>query len=227
MEDAENLPPTSVISKAVKILFCTAHFNEWCHIQFAYSLRETKFPVGAEVRIASCMGCSCEKAMDTFAKACVDENYDIMVFACNDAGWKPDAVLQLIADDKDVVSGWSGGRFHPFGVKAFTKIFRDRCQMACDPDLNKQIKDGKKHGLERVYSVAGELQVYKVDVFRRIPYPWFSGVCNPKGEPTTPDFAFGFKCYDAGVETYVDWDVPLKHHSAGMMTENGQLRPMV
>jgi hypothetical protein len=173
------------------------------------------------------MGCSCEKACDTFAKTAVAENYDLMVFACNDAGWKPNDVLKLIEDDKDVVSGWSGARFHPFGVKAFTKIFRDRMQMGTEPDLMKQIKEGKKHGLERVYSVAGELQVYKVEVFRKIPFPWFCGGLNPRGEPTTADFNFGFKAYDAGVETWVDWDVPCRHHVAGMMTENGQLRPMV
>ena len=210
----------------MKILFVTPHYNEWCHIAFAYSLRNTEWPEGAEVELRACLGALPGKALNLFAKEALDGGYDLMVQTCNDAGWRPDALKKLIADDKDVVSGWSGGRFHPFAVKSFTTIQRDKVLMGCEPDLYGKIKRGEKKGLERVYSIAGELAVFKVPIFKKLKYPYFSGVCNPSGEPTTDDFAFGCRCYDAGVEIWVDWDVKLRHHAAGMMTEDGKLRPM-
>lgn len=202
----------------MKILFTTAHYHEWCHVAYTYSLYQTKWPKGAEVEIASCMGCSLAKANENFARIALDGNYDYMIQACNDGGWRSDSILKLIQDNKDVVTGWSSARFHPFEVKAFITINR--------PNVTMGYRRGLGSGLERVYSIASELAVFKVDVFRRIKPPWFSGVLNPKGEPTTDDFAFGCKAYDAGVEIWLDWNVPIRHHAAGMMTEGGKLRAM-
>ncbi len=201
---------------AMKILFATPHYNSWCHVNYAYSLYKTKWPQDSQVQVVSCMGCSAGKALDNFAKTALEGNYDVLAVACNDAGWQSDAVCRLIADDKDVVSGWSSSRFHPFEVKAFTSIDRENVRM--------NYRRGIGTGLERVYSVAGELQVYKVDVFRRIKYPWFEGINNPLGEPTTDDFCFGCKAFDCNIEIFVDWSVELSHLAEGMFTVGGKLR---
>jgi len=128
----------------MKILFVTPHYNEWCHVNYAYSLNMTRWPEGVHIEILSCMGCATGKAMDNFAKAALEGGHDLMVMAANDAGWKPDAVVKLIADDKDVVSGWSSSRFHPFEVKGFTSIDRENVRMT--------YRKGIGTGLEKVYS---------------------------------------------------------------------------
>jgi len=199
-----------------KILFCTCHYNEWSTTLYAYSLYRTKWPKNTRIDLMAIMGCGTGKALDVFAKAAVDGGFDLMVFACNDAGWEPGAVLKLISDDKDIVTGWSCERFHPFRVKAFTSIDRENVRMT--------FREGVGKGVEKVYSPAGELQVYKVDVFKKLQYPFFQGITNKLGEPTTDDFVLGCRCWDAHVDIFVDWDVPLKHISSGMITENGKLR---
>jgi len=162
------------------------------------------------------MGCGTGKALDNFAKAAIEGAYDFLCVACDDAGWKPDDVCKLIDDDKDVVSGFSRERFHPFRFKVFTEIDRENVMFSFQGSIGT--------GLQRVYSVAGELQVYKVPIFKTMQYPYFQGILRPNGEPTTDDFSFGCRAYDAGVEIWVDWDVPLRHIAAGMETDKNGLR---
>jgi hypothetical protein len=194
----------------------TPCYNEWVTIDYALSLYKTKWPVGAEVSVASCMGCSCGKALDNFAKTAIDKKFDFLVVACSDSGWNSDAVCKLIADDKDVVSGWSRSRFRPFEVKAFTGIDRENVLFS--------FRKGIGTGIEKVYSVAGELQVYKVSIFSKMKYPWFQGILRPTGEPTTDDFNFGCRAYDAGIEIFLDWDVSLGHIASGLKTDKNGLR---
>jgi len=213
-------------SKPLKILFCTPHYSTLCHIMYARSLRETEFPAGAQVTFVECLGSTTPVAMNAFAKLALEGNFDYMIQTADDSGWGKDSVLKLLAHDKDVVSGWSSSRFSPFMVKAFTNIKRDMVQMSSKNGLLDQIMKGEKHGLERVYALAGELAAYKVDIFRRIKFPWFNGIVRGGNETTTDDFNFGCRAYDAGVEIWLDWDLPLKHGAAGMITENGKLRSL-
>jgi hypothetical protein len=199
-----------------RILFATPHATDWCMVMWARSLLLTKWPEGYDVDVADTQWASIVTAREIFVRLALDGKYDWLVMACNDGAWKPDAVERLMAHGKDIVSGWSGGRVHPFLPKIFVGIDREKCLM--------RHRVGAGTGLERVYSIAGELAVYRTDVFRRISPPWFCGVNKPDGTPTSDDFAFGMKAYDAGVETWVDWDVPLTHRVDGMVTEGGKLR---
>lgn len=205
----------------MKILFATPHYDVTCYVIFTYALLETEWPPGATVEIAKSIGNTASQALEGFAEIALDSGCDYLVQSCNDSAWPKDAVKRLIANDKDVVSGWSRGRFHPFRVKAFTGIDRENVRMRHKPRAE---IPGK--GLERVYSIAGELAAFKVDVFRRMKRPWFSGVLRPDGTTTTDDFAFGCRAFDAGVEIWLDWDLPLVHHAGGMVTDGSGLRSM-
>jgi len=203
----------------MKILFTTPHFNEWCHIAFAYSLVKTRWPKGSSVNVVSCVGSSCAKANRMFVEMALKDNYDYVILTANDAGWKPDDICKLIDDNKDVVSGWSGVHYPPFHVKVFTEMDRENVLL--------KLKGSIGTGLEKVYSASSEITAYKVDVFRKIKPPWFSGILNKRGEVVADDFSFACRAYDAGVEIWVDWDVPIRHHAGGLLSYKGELVPQI
>ena len=68
------------------------------------------------------------------------------------------------------------------------------------------------------------LNVYKADVFSRIPDPWFWGeVQHGATRLPTEDYYFARQALKHGVEIWCDWDVPLIHHVEGMATQGGNL----
>lgn len=202
----------------MKIFVLTPCYDTDCKIYFAQALFETRWPDNANVRLLTSIGTWLPNAMTTMVRHALSSDADYIVMASADIAWKSGDIAKLIGHNKDVCCGWASGRTSPF-----------RCHIADKYNEQDQtfrvIDDPQNHkGLERVAAVGGELNVYKADVFRRIPNPWFYGPDNMSiGRLMTEDYYFASQAHKHGVEIWVDWDVSLIHHVEGMATKGCDL----
>ena len=214
-------PIQSPPSQKKKLAVCIPIYNTDCKIYFALSLAQTQWPENTEIMFLQGMGMLTPNACKQFVDASQKWGADHMMIVSVDVGWKPDAVIRLLAHNKPVVSGWASGRTSPF-----------RCHAANEIDVEKgkfkPVSDPENHhGLEQVKAVGGELTIYNMDVFKDIPSPWFFGPETvATGRQMSEDYFFALQAHKHGVDIYCDWDVQLRHCVDGLTTIGGKLVAM-
>ena len=158
-------------------------------------------------------------AMLQFVDLARENKCDFLVVASSDVGWGRGYIKKMIGLNLPVVGGWANGRCWPFSCHV--------CQEAdWGNGLFKPVeKPEKHHGVEQVCSNGGELVVYRMDVFDKIPRPWFFGPDMVLTDRLmTEDYYFALQAHKHGVPMYVDWDCPLVHCADGMITQDGVVR---
>jgi hypothetical protein len=213
----------NIFEKKKKIVLACPSMNDLCCVNFATSLHATNWP-GERPPILISKAKWVAKALHEMVLRSRELKADYMIWISNDVAWESDTVKKLIAHDKPVIGGWAKGRYSPF-----------QCHVAdtWSPDKNKYHiiqNPTEHHGLEKVAANGGEMLCFRMDVFDKIPEPWFFGremvLVDKDGKATelqTEDFFFFSECRKYGVDIWVDWDAPLYHMAAGLMSYKGDL----
>lgn len=201
---------------------CPSH-GDLCYVNFALSLHATNWPNGERPPILVSKAKWVCKALHEMVVRSRELKAEFMIWISNDVAWDSGAIKQLISHNKPVIGGWAKGRYDPFPLHV------------CDHwDEEKQkyhiVQDYKdKKGIEKVAANGGEMLCFRMDIFDKIPEPWFFGremIIEKDGKATdiqTEDFFFFSQCRKYGVEIWVDWNLPLFHATGGLMTYKGNI----
>ena len=161
-------------------------------------------------------------ARNNIASQCLAEQADYVLMVDNDVTLPPDALVNLLSHNEDVVLGFYAHRDND-------NIFRGRT-CACklyqpdgEPYYNYPLKSEytdeefaqlRENGVTKVQIHGGGLgcALIKADVFRRIEWPWFKWVIYEDGHGVLgEDLFFCERCKDAGIPIYADTRVGCGH----------------
>lgn len=197
---------------------CTPHYNTECKSYFTRSMLQAAWPKDTQITFLKSMGQWTPGALKMFVDKSRELGADHMTLISVDTDWDSDTVAKLVSHDKDVISGWSSGRYAPFRCHVAGEIFPEK-------RLFKPIADPQNHhGLEKVSAVGGELVVYNMSIFDKLPSPWFFGPDMVKSDKImTEDYFFAVQAWKHGVEIWCDWDVDIRHCADGIVTSRGKL----
>src|SRR5258706_10348081 len=128
-----------------------------------------------------------------------DIRFDYMFWMDTDMVFPGDALLRLIAHDKDIVGANYRQRRPPYG---FTGHYLDgRDTHLLEP------------GLHRMGHLATRLLLVRFDLYRKLPYPWFDAAL--VSEKPRDDVYFCRKAVDAGYEIWCDHDLTFQVRHIG------------
>ncbi len=129
-----------------------------------------------------------------------------VLFVDDDVVMKPDALKKLLAHDKDIVSGLYLMRNYPHQPIAFDNALSDgRC-------LHSWLHDGKK-GLIPVVAAGLGCLLIKIEVFKKIEKPYIR-LGQLEKDHWCDDIDFCLRCRAAGIQAYLDLDVPVGHQAS-------------
>lgn len=141
-------------------------------------------------------------------KFCLDQGADEIVGISCDQMVPVDILARLRAHNKDAVAAMTATRQpgHQWLTFEFNK-----------EDGFKQVDPVKP--LQRMDGVGAGCMLFKADVFRKIPPPWFATIVSDDGSEllATSDFYFFDKCRQYGVEVWVDATLESPHQHEIML----------
>lgn len=204
-------------TKTTKLLLGIPAYSPDCKLWFLQSFVNTSWPKHIEMHFQCVLGTATASACQILARSAV-ENYDYLLLAATDIGWEPNAVRLLLDAGKDVIGGWAGTRYVPFSLTTVERYDEETCNFI-------RFKEPGK-GIQPAFAIGGGFVLMRVAAMKRIPSPWFYGpeMFHPKqAKMVSEDYYFGLKAAKYGVESWVHWDVPLKHHAEGLYSQGGRL----
>jgi hypothetical protein len=180
---------------------------------------KTIWPKWAEVNLLMSNAVWVCNAMKMMVESHLKWGADFIVLLATDIAWKPDDISKLIGHNLPIVGGWASGRMPPFVCHVCDSFDENTRQF----HIVQNPKERK--GVEKIASNGGELQVFRRDVFEKIPSPWFMGADMFTGNRLmTEDYYFAKQAMKHGVDVFVDWDVKVSHTASGLVTYNGEIR---
>ena len=152
-----------------RIAVCTPYYDTNCKMWFAESLAKTVWPRESDVQFLKTCGMWIPNALKLMVEKSLEMGADWIVVISSDVGWYSNDIAKLISHNLPIVGGWASGRFHPFTchVADFIDVDTRRLRPVRNPK--------ERRGIEEVCGNGGELIVYRADVFKTIPSPWFFG----------------------------------------------------
>lgn len=158
-------------------------------------------------------GYDCATARNNIAKQALAENAEYVLMVDSDIIVPGNAIIQLIEDDKDVIisacahraSGNFNGRTSICkndGEIDYTHMY------TCD-EIHEFQNNGKH--LIQIHGGGMGCTMIKVDLFRRLPFPWFKWVQYDNGSVLSEDLYFCEQCKNAGIPIYTDTRVTAGH----------------
>lgn len=134
-------------------------------------------------------------------------NVTHLLFMDTDQTYPSDTISKLLSHDVDVCGCLISRRYPPF----------DPIVMRMDKEVNKlyRIDDEEieREELTQVDATGTGCVLFKAEVFKKIPKPWFEFKVNDAGEPVGEDINFCYKLGDAGYKIYVDTSIKVGHLS--------------
>ena len=124
---------------------------------------------------------------------------DYIFFMDSDSVVTPSDLKQLVADDKDIVSGVYFLRGMPYHPVIYESHFNGGYKFLRDVGT----------GLERIDGCGMGCCLIKRRVFEKIRKPWFE--FNHLGNGSTEDFDFAKKAEREGFKIFCDWRVKIGH----------------
>lgn len=148
-------------------------------------------------------GASPAKNRNLMIQTALEQKATHILFVDDDMAMAPDALTNLLAHDKDAVSGLYLHRNYPHFPVMFEKYY---------PDGRNQYKflENGINGLQRVVNCGFGFVLIKTDVFRSMEEPWVRiGQLDKDNWGDDIDFFNRFR--EAGFELYIDLDVKVGH----------------
>ncbi|MFW6311766.1 MAG: hypothetical protein ACOC1K_05975 [Nanoarchaeota archaeon] len=133
--------------------------------------------------------------------------FDYLVQLDDDHIYERDFIDKFIKLDKDIVVGCTNKRIPPFNATQYKEIKGIGMQ-----DKENQIDISKIEGLEKVGSSGPVGMTIKVDVFKRLKFPYFKEIyLNESPSLQGGDIYFSQMCKDANIPIYLDKSVSFPH----------------
>lgn len=170
------------------------------------------------VSIDLCEGSLVYVARNDFVHKAITEKYTHLLFIDSDMIWNSDALLRLLEDDKDIISGSIFSRKPPY-TPCFYKRLRlgEEREIICEPETE------IRKGVQEVEGVGSAFCLIKVECLKSIiektkiyPYVPIIGY----GE----DLSFCLRARKAGYKIFVDNDVIIGHVGQTVITQETYLR---
>ena len=119
--------------------------------------------------------------------------------------YHPKTIPTLLAHNLPVVGALVHRRYPPFD-SLMMKMYENDNVRGYGP-----IDDWEDGALVEVDATGTGCIMYDMEVFRKLPAPWFKAECNPDGSPIGEDFGFCSVLKDNGYRIFVDTSVPAGH----------------
>lgn len=152
---------------------------------------------------------SLQMAQEGCVRRAIDIDATHILFVEDDTTRIPDGILRKFVDyDKDVVAAFSYARHYPYFPTIFRKGNKD---ISWNDIIGPQtILVTPYTGLRRVDMVPFQFTLIKMDVFEKIPEPWFEFTRKIMGYNAT-DQHFCQSCLENEVELWCDTDSVVQH----------------
>jgi hypothetical protein len=134
-----------------------------------------------------------------------------------DQEYPQDTLIKLFERNLPVVAARVHRRFPPFDpimLRRADNVNQYRYEMV--PDV-----EWSQGGLIEVDATGCGAVLFDMQVFKKVPYPWFKWIDDddPNVEPIGEDVFFWNKCRAAGIKIYVDADNMIPHITETVITE--------
>ena len=152
------------------------------------------------------------------------ERADYLVMLDVDHRFAPDFILKLMKHKKDVVTGCTSGRVHPFGQTQYKKVKKDIRKG--DNIVNPKPTDP----LMKIGASGLVGMLIKVDVLFKLQFPYFKRtyIGTEKGNNVEAeegsDVYFTKKLNEIGVEIWLDPSITFPHEVRRVFVNRGELK---
>jgi len=123
-----------------------------------------------------------------------------------DQVYHPKTIPTLLSRNLPVVGALVHRRYPPFD-----SLMMNLTELDDGHNIYKSIDDWEDGELVEVDATGCGCIMYQMDVFRKMPKPWFQYRQNPDGTPIGEDFGFCQDLKAAGYRIFVDTSVPAGH----------------
>lgn len=137
----------------------------------------------------------------------LNDDVDYILWVDSDMTFEPNNLKQLLADDKDIVTGLYFTRKQPVEPVIYS--------MVDDSEYYASIKDYDKNAMFKVGGCGGGFVLVKTDVYKKIEKDWYSIIGNI-GE----DLSFCRRALENGYDIWCDATVKLGHVGIHIYTES-------
>lgn len=158
-------------------------------------------------------GYDCATARNNIAQRALELSTDYLLFVDNDVTLPRDALVNMLADDVDVVLGYYAHRNKNNETTLKTNVCKRgelNYTMQYTGDELAALRNAGTY-LERIHGGGMGCALIRTDVFRRITYPYYKWVDYGNGMMLSEDLYFCEQCKHAHVKLFVDTRVQCGH----------------
>lgn len=138
---------------------------------------------------------------EQIVKMAIEKECTHLLFVDSDMSFEGDAANRLLAREKDIV-----------GVHYNARKFPPTTTVHMNPEKRARIKEDHPDGFLTCEAVATGFMLIKLDIFKKLPQPWFFWKSDDKGDVTEgEDYWFCRQAREAGFEIWVDLNVKMGH----------------
>jgi len=123
-----------------------------------------------------------------------------------DQVYHPKTITQLLSHNLPIVGALVHRRYMPFDSLILRKVPID-----ANTDGYESVDEWEPDSLVECDATGGGCMMFNMDVFRKLPYPWFQSIKQPSGQIIGEDIYFCQKAKAAGYKIFVDTSVPAGH----------------
>lgn len=158
-------------------------------------------------------GYQCSTARNRIARQAMDEGFDYVLMVDSDTVLPRECVRLMLEEPVDVLAACcphrpASNRFDG-RVNATRLGERDYTDFYTVADLDRLRDAGVTR--ERIHGCGFGATMVRVDVFRELPWPWFSWTDYPDGNCLSEDLSFCELCADHGIGVWLDPRVRCGH----------------
>lgn len=158
--------------------------------------------VSYDVPVITQIGSYIQDNRETIVETAIEHKMTHLLFIDHDMIFEPEAVHSLVQRNKDIIGA-------PFALR--TESSRFATVKGTDPHGNK-IWEEYPDGLIKCCAVGTGFMLINLEVFKKIPKPWFQLEYDDKGElQYGEDMSFCRKAREAGFDIFCDSKVNLLH----------------
>lgn len=158
-------------------------------------------------------GYDCAQARNRIARQSIDEDFDYVLMVDSDTVLPRDTIHMMLEEPVDVLAACCPHRpasnVYDGRINATKLGERDYTDFYTATDL----ADLRERGVRRepIHGCGFGATMVRVDVFRNMPWPWFSWTDYPDGNCLSEDLSFCERCHDHGITVHLDPRITCGH----------------
>ena len=166
-----------------------------------------------EVSFEFVRGYDCATARNNIVGKFLESDAEWLMMVDNDVAVPPDALVNLLSHDKDVVSGYYVHRFKKDEPSNKTNICKRGELNYSQQFTGDELADMRERGeyLIRIHGGGMGCILIRKSVFQRIPYPYYKWRDYGNGGMLSEDLHFCELCKHSGIKIFADTRVQCGH----------------